>query len=146
MGLNDLKPAEGSRRRSKRVGRGMSSGHGKTSTRGGKGQTARTGGMPRRGFEGGQMPLQRRLPKRGFHNPFRKDIAVVNVEVLNRFEDGSEVTPERLLEAGLIDGIGDGVKVLAMGELSKKLTVHAHHFSQAAAQKIEAAGGAVVRL
>ncbi|MGB9812681.1 MAG: 50S ribosomal protein L15 [Thermovenabulum sp.] len=141
MRLHDLRPAEGSRKRPKRVGRGIGSGHGKTATRGHKGQKARSGGGVRPGFEGGQMPLYRRIPKRGFTNIFKKEFAVVNVEDLNVFEDNTRVTPELLLEKGIIKKVKDGVKVLGDGELTKKLEVVAHAFSKSALSKIEAAGG-----
>lgn len=141
MKLHELKPAEGSRKERNRVGRGMGSGNGKTSGRGHKGQGARSGGGVRPGFEGGQMPLFQRLPKRGFTNINRKDYAIVNIETLNRFEDGIEVTPELLLETGVISKLNAGVKVLGNGKLQKKLTVKAHKFSASAKEAIEAAGG-----
>ena len=134
MKLHELKPAEGSRQVRNRVGRGTSSGNGKTAGRGQKGQKARSGGGVRLGFEGGQTPLFRRLPKRGFTNINRKDYAVVNLDTLNRFEDGTEVTPVVLKEAGI---------VLADGELTKKLTVKAAKFSKSAQEAIEAAGGSI---
>ena len=141
MKLDDLRPSIGSNKKRKRVGRGEGSGHGKTSCRGHKGQGARSGGGTRRGFEGGQMPLQRRLPKRGFHNPFRTDRAVVNLEQLNVFPSGSEVSPELLAEKGLVRGKGQRVKILGDGALTKPLTIKAHGFSANAKEKIEAAGG-----
>jgi large subunit ribosomal protein L15 len=141
MKLHELKPAEGSRHARKRVGRGTSSGHGKTSGRGHKGQNARSGGGVRLGFEGGQMPLFQRLPKRGFTNINRKEYAIVNLDTLNRFEDGTEVTPELLIETGVVKSEKAGIKILAKGELNKKLTVKAHKFSSAAKEAIEAAGG-----
>lgn len=141
MKLHELKPAEGSRHPRKRVGRGIGSGHGKTSGRGHKGQNARSGGGVRLGFEGGQMPLFQRLPKRGFTNINRKEYAIVNLETLNRFEDGTEVTPELLIETGVVKNMKAGIKILAKGELKKKLTVKAHKFSSAAKEAIEAAGG-----
>ena len=141
MKLHELKPAEGSRKTRNRVGRGTGSGNGKTAGRGHKGQNARSGGGVRPGFEGGQTPLFQRLPKRGFTNINRKDFAVVNLETLNRFEDGTDVTPELLLETGVISKLNAGVKVLAKGTLEKKLTVRAHKFSSAAKEAIEAAGG-----
>jgi large subunit ribosomal protein L15 len=141
MRLNELYPAEGSTKKPKRVGRGIGSGMGKTSTRGHKGQKARSGGGVRPGFEGGQMPLVRRVPKRGFTNIFKKQFAIVNVEDLNEFQDGTTVTPELLKEAGLIKNVKDGVKILGNGELTAKVTVSAHYFSQSAKAKIEAAGG-----
>ncbi|GLG02615.1 50S ribosomal protein L15 [Alicyclobacillus hesperidum subsp. aegles] len=142
MQLHELKAQPGARRSKKRVGRGTSSGHGKTSTRGHKGQWARSGGGVRIGFEGGQTPLFRRLPKRGFNNSrFAKVYATVNVEALNDFPAGTVVTPELLLEQRLIREPLDGLKVLGTGELQVKLTVKAHAFSAAAKEKIEAAGG-----
>lgn len=143
MRLHELSPIPGSKRERKRVGRGTSSGHGKTSGRGHKGQKARSGGGVRPGFEGGQNPLIRRLPKRGFTNIFRKDYAIVNVAELNDFAPGSVVDPERLIERGLIKQVKDGVKILGDGELTVALTVRAHRFSETAAQKIEAAGGKI---
>ncbi|WP_125582398.1 50S ribosomal protein L15 [Levilactobacillus cerevisiae] len=139
MKLNELKPAEGSRKVRNRVGRGDSSGNGKTAGRGQKGQKARS--KTRLGFEGGQMPLYRRIPKRGFTNINRKEFAVVNLAALNVFDDGAEVTPAALVEAGIVKNEKSGVKILGNGELSKKLTVKAAKFSKSAAQAIEAAGG-----
>jgi large subunit ribosomal protein L15 len=141
MKLHELKPAEGSRHTRKRVGRGIGSGNGKTAGRGHKGQNARSGGGVRPGFEGGQNPLFRRLPKRGFKNINRKEYAIVSLDALNRFEEGTVVTPELLKETGVISALRDGVKVLANGELSVKLTVKAHKFSEAAAEKIAQVGG-----
>lgn len=141
MRLHDLKPAEGARRDRKRVGRGIGSGLGKTSGRGHKGQKARSGGGVRPGFEGGQMPLTRRLPKRGFTNIFKKEYAIVNLDALNKFEDGSTITPELLIETGIIKSIKDGVKILGDGELNKKFTIQAHKFSKNAIEKIQAVGG-----
>ncbi|MED4345042.1 50S ribosomal protein L15 [Heyndrickxia coagulans] len=141
MKLHELKPAEGSRKKRNRVGRGIGSGNGKTAGKGHKGQNARSGGGVRLGFEGGQTPLFRRLPKRGFTNINRKEYAIVNLDVLNRFEDGTEVTPALLLKTGVISKEKSGVKVLANGKLEKKLTVKAHKFSSAAKEAIEAAGG-----
>ncbi|MGI1689821.1 50S ribosomal protein L15 [Thermoanaerobacter uzonensis] len=142
MRLHDLKPAEGARRERKRVGRGIGSGHGKTSGRGQKGQKARSGGGVRPGFEGGQMPLTRRLPKRGFTNIFKKEYVIVNVGTLEeRFEDGAVITPEVLIESGIIKDVKDGIKILGDGDLSKKFTVKAHKFSQSAIEKIQAVGG-----
>ena len=138
-----LAPAAGATKRRKRVGRGVGSGHGKTSCRGGKGQTARSGGSIRPGFEGGQMPLQRRLPKRGFHNPFRTAYEVVNVGQLEVFAAGSEVDPAALRAQRLVRRGAAPVKVLADGELTRGLTVRAHAVSAAARRKIEAAGGTV---
>jgi large subunit ribosomal protein L15 len=141
MKLHELKPAEGSRKVRNRVGRGIGSGNGKTAGKGHKGQNARSGGGVRLGFEGGQTPLFRRLPKRGFTNINRKEFAIVNLTALNRFEDGTEVTPELLLETGVISKVNNGVKILANGKLEKKLTVKAHKFSSTAQAAIEAAGG-----
>ena len=142
MKLHELKPAEGSTRVRRRVGRGLGSGMGKQSTRGAKGQNARTGGGVRPGFEGGQMPLQRRIPKRGFNNIFAKEIAAVNVSALDKaFEDGAVVDVNALIEKGLVKKALDGVKILGNGEISKKLTVKVNAYSDSAKQKIEAAGG-----
>ncbi|MBO9131112.1 50S ribosomal protein L15 [Bacillus sp. 165] len=141
MKLHELKPAEGSRKVRNRLGRGIGSGNGKTAGKGHKGQNARSGGGVRLGFEGGQTPLFRRLPKRGFTNINRKDFTIVNLETLNRFEDGTEVTPELLLETGVISKLNHGVKILANGTLEKKLTVKAHKFSSTAKEAIETAGG-----
>lgn len=141
MRLDELQPAEGSKFAPKRVGRGIGSGNGKTSGKGHKGQNARSGGGVRPGFEGGQMPLYRRLPKRGFNNIFAKQYVTINVEALERFENGTEVTPELLKETGVISKVLDGVKVLGRGELSKSLTVKAVKFSESAKEKIEKAGG-----
>ncbi|WP_449621802.1 50S ribosomal protein L15 [Robertmurraya sp. Marseille-Q9965] len=141
MKLHELKPAEGSRHERKRKGRGIGSGNGKTAGKGHKGQNARSGGGVRPGFEGGQTPLFRRLPKRGFTNVNRKEFAIVNLDTLNRFEDGTEVTPELLVETGVVSKELAGIKILAKGKLEKKLTVKAHKFSSAAKEAIEAAGG-----
>lgn len=141
MKLSDLRPAPGSNNKRKRIGRGDGSGHGKTSCRGHKGQGARSGGGTRPGFEGGQMPLQRRVPKRGFHNPFRVQMATVNVEQLEKFPSGSEVNPTLLAEKGLLRGKNSRVKILGDGALTKPLTIKAHGFSAAAKVKIEACGG-----
>ena len=141
MRLDELKPAEGSKFERRRVGRGIGSGTGKTSGKGHKGQNARSGGGVRPGFEGGQMPLYRRLPKRGFTNIFAKEYVAVNVSELERFENGTEVTAELLKEVGVISKIKDGVKVLGRGELTKKLTVKVAKFSESAKEKIEKAGG-----
>lgn len=141
MKLNELKPAEGSRKKEIRVGRGTGSGRGKTSCRGHKGQKARSGGGVRVGFEGGQMPIYRRLPKRGFKNIWSKEYAEVNVEKLNVFEEGAEVDAVSLVEAGILKNINDGIRILGKGELKKKLTVRAQGFSKTAVEKIEAAGG-----
>jgi len=143
MKLHELQPAEGSRKVRNRVGRGTSSGNGKTSGRGQKGQKARSGGGVRLGFEGGQTPLFRRLPKRGFTNVNRKEYAVINLDVLNRFEDGTEVTPVALVEAGIVKNEKAGIKVLGNGSLDKKLTVKAVKFSKHAQETIEAAGGSI---
>jgi len=141
MQLHELKPAEGSRHTRKRIGRGIGSGNGKTAGKGHKGQNARSGGGVRPGFEGGQNPLYRRLPKRGFTNPTRKEFEIVNLDVLNRFEAGTTVTPELLQELGYVKQVKDGVKVLGNGELNVQLTVKAQKFSQSAIEKIAAAGG-----
>ena len=142
MKLNQLTAAPGSTKERKRVGRGAGSGNGKTAGKGHKGQKARAGRGMRPGFEGGQMPLQRRLPKRGFNNIFAKEIVAVNVGALNaKFEDGASVDAAALVEAGVIKKPCDGVKILSNGALTKKLTVKANAFSQAAKEKIEAAGG-----
>lgn len=142
MKLNELKYNEGSKKDIKRLGRGSSSGTGKTSGRGENGQKSRSGGGVRVGFEGGQLPLYRRLPKRGFSNAmFKKTYAVINVSDLNKFEEGTEITPELLFEMGIIKKQLSGIKVLGNGELTKKLTVRAQKFSNIAKEKIEAAGG-----
>ncbi|HYM61153.1 MAG TPA: 50S ribosomal protein L15 [Thermoanaerobaculia bacterium] len=141
MELNNLKPKKGSRHAKKRVGRGPGSGHGKTSGRGEKGQKSRSGFSRMLGFEGGQMPLHRRLPKRGFTNIFKKEYAVVNLADLERFDSGASVDEATLRRAGLVKGSNDGIKVLGNGELTKSLTVHAAKFSESARKKIEAAGG-----
>lgn len=146
MKLHELKPAEGSRKVRNRVGRGIGSGNGKTAGRGHKGQNARSGGGVRLGFEGGQTPLFRRLPKRGFTNINRKEFTIVNLSTLNRFEDGTEVTPELLLETGVISKLNDGVKILASGAVEKKLTVKAHKFSSSAKEAIEANSGGSVEV
>lgn len=139
MKLNKLKPAAGSRSKRLRKGRGLSSGHGFTSGRGTKGQKAH--GKTRLGFEGGQMPLYRQIPKRGFTNINRKEYAIVNLSMLDRFEDGTEVTPQLLMESGIVKNLKSGVKVLGNGKLTKKLTVKANKFSASAVSAIEAAGG-----
>lgn len=143
MKLNELSPAAGSRKNAFRVGRGLGSGNGKTSGRGQKGQKSRSGGGVRTGFEGGQMPLYRRLPKRGFKNIFANVYAEVNVETLNRFEDGATVDAVALIEAGILKNVRDGVRILGNGELTKKLTVVANGFTKSAEEKITAAGGKV---
>lgn len=141
MKLHELKPASGARKETTRKGQGIAAGKGKTGGRGHKGQKARSGGGVRPGFEGGQMPLQRRLPKRGFTNIFRKEIIAINVDELNRFENGTVVTPDLLKEAGVIKKLADGVKILGDGNLEKSLTVKANAFSKSAAEKIAASGG-----
>jgi large subunit ribosomal protein L15 len=141
MKLHNMKPAEGARKQRKRVGRGTGSGHGKTSGRGHDGQNARSGGGVRLGFEGGQIPLFQRLPKRGFTNINRKEYAIVNLETLNRFEDGTEVTPELLIESGIVSNAKSGIKILGNGTLERKITVKAHKFSASAKEAIEKAGG-----
>jgi large subunit ribosomal protein L15 len=142
MKLHELQPAEGSKFSRKRVGRGTGSGNGKTSGRGHKGQNARSGGGVRPGFEGGQNPLYRRLPKRGFNNDrFATVYAIVNLEQLNGFTAGTEITPEFLLSEGVVKNPKDGIKILGNGELTVQLTVKAHKFSQSAVEKIQAAGG-----
>ena len=141
MKLHDLKPAVGATTAPKRLGRGVGSGLGKTSGKGHKGAKARSGGGKRPGFEGGQMPLTMRLPKRGFTNIFRKEYVAVNIDRLEMFEDGAVVTPVTLIEYGIIQNVQDGVKILGNGEITKKLTVQANKFSESAKQKIEAAGG-----
>lgn len=141
MKLEELKSPPGANKRTKRVGRGIGSGHGKTATRGHKGQWARSGGGIRLGFEGGQMPLQRRIPKRGFTNIFRKEYAIINVKDLNCFDDGSIVTIELLQAAGLVNKVNAGVKLLGDGELEKKLTVQVQKCSRQAEEKLAARGG-----
>lgn len=142
MRIGELKPAAGSKKKNKRVGRGPGSGHGKTSCRGHKGQNCRSGGGKGPGFEGGQMPLHMRLPKRGFSNhPFRKEYATVNLKVLARIEDTDTITPEILLERKIIRKLGSGLKVLGDGELTRPLTVRAQSFSASALEKIKTAGG-----
>lgn len=143
MKLHELKPNDGATHSKKRVGRGSGSGLGKTSGRGQKGQNSRSGGGVRLGFEGGQTPLFKRLPKKGFKNPFRKEFAVVNLSDLNRYEENTEVTPELLLEDRVIRKELDGVKILGRGNLEVKLTVKAHKFSASAKEAIESAGGTV---
>ena len=142
MRLHDLRPKAGSRKRGKRIGRGMGSGHGKTSTKGHKGGLSRRGGGGKGpGFEGGQMPIIRRIPKRGFKSPSRVDVAVINLERLSRFNGKEAVTPEVLKETGLVRRSSDRIKVLGLGELDKALIIHAHAFSRSAVKKIEKAGG-----
>ena len=141
MKLNQLKPVEGARKDGFRLGRGQGSGNGKTAGKGNKGQKARSGGLRKLGFEGGQTPLARRLPKRGFKNINRKEYAVVNLTQLNNFDNEAEVNPTVLKEMGLVKDAKDGIKVLGEGELEKKLTVKAHKFSKSALARIEKAGG-----
>ncbi|MFH1573529.1 MAG: 50S ribosomal protein L15 [Acidobacteriota bacterium] len=143
LALNTLSPAPGTRRKNKRVGRGMGSGHGKTATRGSKGQWSRSGTSMRPGFEGGQMPLHRRLPKRGFTNIFRKEYAIVNLQQLADFDAGTQIDPELLRRKGLFKKLRDGLKILGKGEVRKPLHVKAHKISRSAAEKIEKAGGSV---
>lgn len=143
MKLFELGPAPGAKKSPKRIGRGIGSGLGKTSAKGHKGQKARSGGVKGPAFEGGQTPLQRRLPKRGFTNIFKQDIVEVSLEKLNHFDNGTEVTPELLLEVGIIKHLGDGVKVLGNGDLEKKLTIKGTSFSKSAIAKIEKAGGKI---
>ncbi|MFO7715081.1 50S ribosomal protein L15 [Desulfosarcina sp.] len=143
MRLNDLAPEKGQRKSRKRVGRGVGSGSGKTAGRGSKGQNARSGGGVRPGYEGGQMPIHRRLPKRGFKNPFKKTFAVVNVQDLNRFEGQSVVDEAVLIRSGLVKGDRDGIKVLGKGDLQVPVTVRINQISESARQKIEAAGGKI---
>src|ERR1044071_9174121 len=140
MNLSGLRPPAGQKKERKRVGRGMGSGHGKTSTRGSKGQRAGTGFGQKRGFEGGQMPLHRRLPKRGFTNIFKKHFAIVNLGRLEKLE-GDAFTVDRLVELGAIRSVGDGLKILGTGQLTRKITVEAHQFSKSALEKIQKAGG-----
>ena len=141
MKLHELSPAEGSAKASFRKGRGPASGNGKTAGKGHKGQNARSGGGVKPGFEGGQLPLYRRSPKRGFYNKFGKSYAIVNVEMLNNFEDGAVVDAAALIDSGIIKSVCDGIKILGEGELTKKLTVKAAVFSETAKEKIEALGG-----
>lgn len=141
MRLHDLRPACGSRKIRKRVGRGSGSGSGTTAGRGMNGQNSRSGGGVRPGFEGGQMPLFRRIPKRGFTNKFKKDWTIVNVEQLEIFEDGTDITPQLLVENNIIKKMGYGIKILGNGEINKKLNIKAHKFTNSAVEKIKAAGG-----
>ena len=143
MKLHELSPAPGSTKNRNRVGRGIGSGNGKTDGRGMKGQLSRSGGGKYKGFEGGQMPIYRRLPKRGFKNIFRKTYAEVNVATLNRFDDGTTVDPVVLVEEGILKNVCDGIRILGNGELTKKLTVRANGFTKTAEEKITAAGGKV---
>jgi large subunit ribosomal protein L15 len=141
MRIEDIRPAEGSTKNKKRVGRGVGSGHGKTSCKGHKGQKARSGGTKGAGFEGGQMPLQRRVPKRGFKNIFKKEYAIVNLDTIDALKDNAVITPELLIEKGVIKKMKDGLKVLANGSIERPVTIKANAFSASAAAKIEAAGG-----
>ena len=143
MKIHELSPAEGSRKKRKRVGRGAGSGHGKTSCRGHKGQKSRSGGGPRPGFEGGQMPLQRRLPKRGFTNIFKKHYSIINVKDLDKFDPKASIDTESLKKAGLVHKVGDGIKVLGSGEIKHPIVLKVHKVSKTAREKIEAAGGKV---
>ena len=143
MKLEELRPPEGSTKKRKRVGRGIGSGHGKTACKGAKGQKARSGGGIKAGFEGGQMPLQRRLPKRGFRSPFKKRFALVHLKDLNRFPKDTLVEPDLLMEAGLIRDKKEPIKLLSDGELQHPLTIRVHQASKAALQKVEAASGRV---
>ncbi|MGA3208101.1 MAG: 50S ribosomal protein L15 [Syntrophales bacterium] len=146
MNLSSLKPPERSRKKRKRIGRGDGSGHGGTSTKGHKGQNARSGGRVRPGFEGGQMPLSRRLPKRGFRNPFRRKIVTINIDQLKRFPEGSVIDKTALLDAGLVKKIGDSIKVLGKGNIEYPISVKVDMISRGAKDKIEAAGGSVVEV
>jgi large subunit ribosomal protein L15 len=139
--IGHLRPAEGSRKKDKRVGRGIGSGHGKTSCRGHKGQKARSGGTKGPGFEGGQMPLQRRLPKRGFKNRFEREYAIINLKDISRLNGIDTITPDILIERGIIKKLKDGLKVLGEGEISRPVTIKANAFSESALAKITAAGG-----
>jgi large subunit ribosomal protein L15 len=141
MRIEDIRPAEGSTKNKKRVGRGVGSGHGKTACKGHKGQKARSGGTKGAGFEGGQMPLQRRIPKRGFTNIFKKEYAIINLDTLEALKDDAVITPELLIEKGVIKKMKDGLKVLANGSIQRPVTIKANAFSTSAAAKIEAAGG-----
>ena len=143
MKIEDLRPSDGSKKKKKRVGHGVGSGHGKTSCKGHKGQKARSGGPKGPGFEGGQTPLQRRLPKRGFKNIFKIEFAIVNLKDINKIEGVDVITPEILIEKGIVKNIKDGIKILGEGELQKPLTIKADAFSASASAKITAAGGRV---
>ena len=143
MNLSELRPPKGALKKRKRVGRGVGSGHGGTSCRGSKGQNARSGGGVKPGFEGGQMPLTRRLPKRGFYNRFQKDIIIVNLEQLKKFPQGSVVDAEALLKNGIIKRKGDGVKILGDGVIDYPLSLKVHRISRSAREKIEASGGTI---
>ncbi len=146
MNLGSLKTPTGSRKKRKRVGRGDGSGHGGTSCKGAKGQKARSGGGIRHGFEGGQMPLARRLPKRGFRNTFRKKIVAVNIEQLKGFPEGSVIDEDRLLQAGLVKRKGDGIKILGRGDVGQPLSLKVRSVSRSARSKIEAAGGSIIEV
>lgn len=143
MKLSELRRPQGAAKKRKRVGRGIGSGHGGTSCKGAKGQNSRSGGGVKPGFEGGQMPLTRRLPKRGFHNRFRKDIAIVNLDKLAKFPEGSVVDAEALLNEGIIKRKGDGIKILGKGDISYSLSVKVNAVSRSAREKIEASGGSI---
>lgn len=143
ISLNTLKPPKGANRKNKRVGRGIGGGHGKTATRGYKGQKSRSGTSIRPGFEGGQMPLHRRLPKRGFNNIFRKEYTVVNLETLASFKAGAKINPDVLKEKGIVKKSRDGIKILGVGELKHALHITAHKFSKSAIEKIQKAGGVI---
>jgi large subunit ribosomal protein L15 len=143
LSINTLKPAPGANRKSKRVGRGIGSGHGKTATRGYNGQHSRAGSTMRPGFEGGQMPLYRRLPKRGFNNIFRKEYVVVNLEKLASFEAGAKIDPVVLRDNGIIKNLNEGIKILGVGEIGNAIHVRAHRFSKSAVEKIQKAGGSI---
>jgi large subunit ribosomal protein L15 len=146
MNLNSLKPPAGSRKKRKRVGRGDGSGHGGTSCKGAKGQNARSGGGVRPGFEGGQMPLARRLPKRGFRNVFRKEIIAINIEKLKGFPAGSVIDEDSLIQAGFVKRKGDGIKILGKGDLDYPLSLRVNRVSRGARSKIEAAGGSIIEV
>jgi large subunit ribosomal protein L15 len=146
MNLGSLKPPKGSRKNRKRVGRGNGSGQGGTAGKGAKGQNARSGGKTRRGFEGGQMPLARRLPKAGFRNPFRKEIEIVNIGQLAKFPEGTVIDAETLIASGLASGKGDGIKVLAKGDIGYAVSVKIGLISKGAKEKIEAAGGSIIEV
>jgi large subunit ribosomal protein L15 len=144
MNLGELKPPAGSRKNRKRIGRGDGSGHGGTAGKGAKGQNARSGGGVRSGFEGGQMPLSRRLPKRGFRNPFRKEMAVVNIEQLKRFPEGTLIAHDTLIQSGLVKKKHCGIKLLGKGQIGYPLSIKVNAVSRSAREKIEAAGGSII--
>jgi large subunit ribosomal protein L15 len=146
MNLGTLKPPYGSRKKRKRVGRGNGSGHGGTSCKGAKGQNARSGGGVRPGFEGGQMPLSRRLPKRGFRNRFRRDIVILNIEQLKKFTEGSVITEDDLIGSGLVKRRGDGIKLLGKGKIDYPITLKLCMISRSAREKVEAAGGQIIEV